>query len=98
MVKTPMTRVEACQILNIQDSASEAGEPVDYQQVLERFEILFEKNAPENGGSFYIRSKIFFAKEHLMQDWPAELNITKFDKEGEQGGAQEDESAQAAGG
>ena len=49
---------------------------------LQRFETLFEKNAVDNGGSFYIRSKIFFAKEHLMQDWPAELNVSKFDNEG----------------
>ena len=46
---------------------------------MERFEILFEKNSVEKGGSFYIRSKIFFAKEHLMQDWPKELNVSKFD-------------------
>ena len=44
---------------------------------MERFDKLFEKNSTENSGSFYVRSKIFFAKEHLMQDWPAELNVSK---------------------
>ena len=48
---------------------------------MERFDILFEKNAAEKGGSFYIRSKIFFAKEHLMQDWPPELNVSQVAKE-----------------
>ena len=79
MVKTPMTRTEACQILNIDEGNIE--EPVCNNEVIERFEVLFEKNSVENGGSFYIRSKVFFAKEHLMLDWPAELNISKFDKE-----------------
>ena len=46
---------------------------------MERFEILFDKNSVEKGGSFYIRSKIYFAKEHLMQDWPKELNTSKFE-------------------
>ena len=82
MVKTPMTRDEACQILNIEDDESQK-EPVDHQEVMDRFETLFEKNSVENGGSFYVRSKIFFAKEHLMQDWPAELNVSKFDNEDE---------------
>ena len=82
MVKVPMTRTEACQILNIEDAAGDqATEPVDYKEVMERYDTLFEKNSEANGGSFYIRSKIFFAKEHLMMDWPAELNKSQFDEE-----------------
>jgi len=45
---------------------------------MERFEILFEKNLPERGGNLYIQSKIYFAKEFLMQDYPIELNKSKF--------------------
>ena len=99
IVKTPMTRTEACQILNIEDAAAESGdvEPVDHAAIMERFEILYEKNAHENGGSFYVRSKIFFAKEHLMQDWPAELNVSKFDNEGEEDAASEDQETQKEG-
>jgi len=41
---------------------------------MERFDTLIEKNTPEKGGSFYIQSKVFFAKEHLMQDFPPEMN------------------------
>ena len=85
LIKTPMTRTEACQILNIElDDKDAAGngdeaenEPIDHKIVMERFDKLFEKNSAEKGGSFYIRSKIFFAKEHLMQDWPEELNVSK---------------------
>ena len=46
--------------------------------VLQRFEKMYEKNNPEKGGSFYLQSKIYFAKEHLMQDFPAELNKSQF--------------------
>ena len=53
---------------------------------------MFEKNGVENGGSFYLRSKIYFAKEHLMIDWPEELNVTRFDGNGD---GTPDESEQA---
>ena len=32
----------------------------------------------EKGGSFYVQSKIYFAKEHLMSEFPADLNKSKF--------------------
>jgi hypothetical protein len=39
---------------------------------------MFKKNMPEKGGSFYLQSKIYFAKEHLMQDFPPELNKSEY--------------------
>ncbi len=45
---------------------------------MNRFETLFEKNLPEKGGSFYIQSKIYFAKEFLMQDYDIEHNKSKY--------------------
>ena len=45
---------------------------------MERFDTLFEKNMPEKAGSFYIQSKVFFAKEFLMQDYPIQFNHSKF--------------------
>ena len=33
---------------------------------------------PDKGGSFYLQSKIYFAKEHIMQDFPSDLNVSKF--------------------
>jgi len=52
MIKTPMTREEAIQILNIEMTVDKpVPEP---EKVMERFETLFEKNLPEKGGSFYI--------------------------------------------
>ena len=41
---------------------------------MERFDTLFEKNLPEKGGSFYIQSKVYYAKEFLMQDYATDLN------------------------
>ena len=35
MVKTPMTRAEACSILNIEDPEAHHAEPVDYNEVME---------------------------------------------------------------
>ena len=78
LVNTPMTRSEALKILDIE---AELDEELDHVNVMERFDTLFEKNLPENGGSFYIQSKIYFAKQHLMMDFPEELNDSKFNPE-----------------
>ena len=51
LVNTPMTRSEALKILDIE---AELDEELDHINVMERFDTLFEKNLPENGGSFYI--------------------------------------------
>jgi import inner membrane translocase subunit TIM16 len=71
-----MTREEALQILNIPKESVESN--IEAEKVMERFETLIEKNSSERGGSFYLQSKIYFAKEFLMQDYPAELNKSKF--------------------
>ena len=44
----------------------------------QRFYTLFEKNLPETGGLLYIQSKIYFAKQHLMMDFPTDLDQSKF--------------------
>ena len=94
LIKTPMTRSEACEILNIEDSEELASEPVDHVEVMERFDVLFDKNAAEKGGSFYLRSKIFFAKEHLMQDWPPELNVSQVMNEAGESASKEESKSE----
>ena len=84
----PMSREEALLILQIkQDEGAEKLKPDEVMEVsifhavnvfVKRFETLFEKNTPEKGGSFYIRSKIYFAKKHLMMDFPKEFDVSKF--------------------
>jgi hypothetical protein len=51
---------------------------------MDRFEKLFSKNDVEKGGSFYLQSKIYFAKEFLMQDHPSELNVSRYNPSEEQ--------------
>jgi len=89
MITKPMTRDEAIDILAIEVAEDES---VDHEKVMERFEVLFEKNLPEKGGSFYVQSKIYFAKQHLMQDFPAEYDISKFNP-GQAGAAAEADEA-----
>ena len=88
-----MTREEACQILAIEEPEGEAAtEPICHEEImnvstgavintlLQRYDVLINKNSEENGGSFYVRSKIYFARMHLMQDWPEELNVSQYDE------------------
>ena len=49
---------------------------------MDRFDSLIEKNQVNKGGSFYIQSKIYWAKQHLMQDFPTELNLSQWNPEG----------------
>ena len=79
----PMTRDEAMQILNV--GGGEEVEPdaeLDPKEIMERFETLIEKNQLEKGGSFYLQSKIYWAKQALMEDFPAEENLSKWNPVG----------------
>ena len=56
---------------------------------------MFEKNNPEKGGSFYIQSKVYFAKEFLMQDFPPELNKSQYNPgQAEQAGTEQQTSSE----
>ena len=59
-----MTREEAIEILGVTaDLWKEAPEEVN-----ERYEKFLAANDPSNGGSFYLQSKIFRAKEFLDEE------------------------------
>ena len=59
--------------------------------------IDLKKCLVNNEASFYLQSKVYFAKEFLMQDYPPELNISKFNptedvgEETEEGETKEEE-------
>ena len=80
MAGRQMTREEAIMILGISDEEpvkDEEGnrvEGLDPEEIMQRFDTLIEKNQLEKGGSFYIQSKVYWAKQQLMMDHPAELN------------------------
>ncbi|KAJ3207395.1 mitochondrial import inner membrane translocase subunit TIM16 [Dinochytrium kinnereticum] len=57
-----MTAEEATQILNVSKKEFKAEEMI---KVGQNFEHLFKQNDPANGGSFYLQSKVFRAKERL---------------------------------
>ncbi|KND01041.1 import motor complex subunit PAM16 [Spizellomyces punctatus DAOM BR117] len=56
--KTGITVEEAAQILNVDKTAS-------MEELLKRYEHLFKQNDPKEGGSFYLQSKVYRAKERL---------------------------------
>ena len=63
----PMSRDEALKILNLDetvaaDKAGDRSTDLDSETIMKRFDTLIEKNQPEKGGSFYLQSKIYFAK------------------------------------
>uniref|UniRef100_A0A0K0ERH4 Mitochondrial import inner membrane translocase subunit tim-16 n=1 Tax=Strongyloides stercoralis TaxID=6248 RepID=A0A0K0ERH4_STRER len=52
---------ESCQILNVK-------EPFDPKIIEERYKKLFEVNDKAKGGSLYLQSKVFRAKERLDEE------------------------------
>lgn len=62
----PLDLPTAFNILNLQ--------PKDQQQnskaALYRYYTLFKKNDPNNGGTVYMQSKVFAAKELIMNQYP----------------------------
>lgn len=60
--KTGLTVDEAAMILNVDLSA------MSIEEIMKRYEHLFNVNDPSKGGSFYIQSKVFRAKERLEME------------------------------
>lgn len=60
-----MTLDEACKILNVKPPA---GGQASVEEVMERYKRLFDANEPQNGGSFYLQSKIVRAKERFERE------------------------------
>ncbi|KAI8035255.1 mitochondrial import inner membrane translocase subunit Tim16 [Drosophila gunungcola] len=56
-----MTLVEAQQILNVKDLS-------DHQAIEAHYQHLFRANDKPSGGTFYIQSKVFRAKERIDQE------------------------------
>ncbi|XP_034243782.1 mitochondrial import inner membrane translocase subunit tim16-B [Thrips palmi] len=80
--KTGITIEEAKQILNVKD--------LDPKAIQENYDFLFKINDKAKGGSFYLQSKVFRAKERL----DAELQIkgTKPPKDGAESRSPDDKS------
>ncbi|KAF8822095.1 TIM14 [Cardiosporidium cionae] len=57
---SPMSRIEACQILNLSPTASK-------EKIREHHKQLMMRNHPDNGGSTYVAAKVNEAKEVLLK-------------------------------
>ena len=86
LVKRKMNADEALKILNIEREALTA------ESVNQMYKKHYESNDPKKGGSFYLQSKIYRAKETLEY----ELDVGSDDK-GEDGGEEEDEGVKRDG-
>ena len=62
--KTVDTR-EALDILNLEE-----GDELDLSKVNEQYKKYFETLDPDKGGSFYLQSKVYRAKEALVEQHP----------------------------
>ncbi len=78
LLSSGLTIEEACKILNV--PPPKAGKP-DLEQVMERFKKLFDLNRPENGGSFYLQSKILRARERIESEVREADREAKYQKE-----------------
>eukprot|EP00045_Choanoeca_perplexa_P012028 m.129702 g.129702 ORF g.129702 m.129702 type:complete len:149 (-) comp15857_c0_seq4:2149-2595(-) len=58
-----MTLEEAQKILNVEPTAS-------YEEIMKSYENLFKINEKKAGGSFYLQSKVYRAKERLELEHP----------------------------
>lgn len=67
-----LTLEEAQQILNISK--------LDAKEVQEKFDHLFNVNEKSKGGSFYLQSKVFRAKERIDQELQEILKQQNKDK------------------
>ena len=63
----PLDHSTALRILDIQ---IDKVENLEARQVLDRYYTLFKKNEQKVGGTIYLQSKVFQAKECLMQRFP----------------------------
>lgn len=62
-----ITLEEATQILNVNSK-------LDPEEITKNFDHLFVMNDKSKGGSFYLQSKVFRAKERLEEELKAQNN------------------------
>lgn len=68
-IQTDLTLDEAMKILNVDE--------LDPEQIEKNYKHLFEMNDRKNGGSFYLQSKVFRAKERLDLEFTESKSTTR---------------------
>jgi import inner membrane translocase subunit TIM16 len=77
-----LTLDEACKILNVKPPQ---GGDANLESVMVRFKKLFDLNEPQNGGSFYLQSKILRARERIEMEVREAQRKAKTDQELKEG-------------
>ena len=72
----PLNKAEACKILGFKETAKPTAE-----QIMSKYDKLYENNKPIHGGSIYLQAKIHHAKELLMKGHNSTLNKSVHDNE-----------------
>lgn len=68
----PLDQMTALNILNIE---VDDIEDLNSREVLDRYYFLYKKNDPSIGGTPYLQSKVFAAKECLMERFPNSVEL-----------------------
>ncbi|XP_053969367.1 mitochondrial import inner membrane translocase subunit Tim16 [Anastrepha ludens] len=72
--RTGMTLEEAKQILNVDDLK-------DLEKIVKNYEHLFAVNDKAKGGSFYLQSKVFRAKERIDTELKQQMDAARAKKD-----------------
>mmetsp|Transcript_15307 Transcript_15307/g.18625 ORF Transcript_15307/g.18625 Transcript_15307/m.18625 type:complete len:152 (-) Transcript_15307:377-832(-) len=85
---------EAMLVLNI-----ESKKEIDPMKIQKQYDKYFQANAVEKGGSFYLQSKIYRAKE-MLDDYikEQEMEDSQEEKQSQQQGSGDDEKSSKGGG
>ena len=75
-----MTLDEACKILQVKPPNPKTG-LADMEDVYDRFKKLFDANTPQEGGSFYLQSKILRARERIEAEVRPAMEKAEFEAE-----------------
>jgi import inner membrane translocase subunit TIM16 len=68
---------EARKILSVETKETVDVDPLEYGKLINsRYEHLYNTNSVEHGGSFYLQSKIFRAKEVIEEDFKRRHGIS----------------------
>ena len=80
LISAPMTREEALKILDIEKLGVNDEHAT---QIMEKFDKMMTNNDPEQGGSYYLQCKVFYAKKFLMQDFREEFDSSEWNPKAE---------------
>jgi import inner membrane translocase subunit TIM16 len=83
MGKKTMELSQAYEVLSLSSDAT-------LQEVEEKFEKMFKANDPDNGGSFYLQSKIYYARQVVLEHLDGGIHRDK-EPNGEDGATKEKE-------